>query len=143
MIIARPEAISTDNFAISWYNLLSGNARLDTKIDIVNPIPARIVTPISTSQFTFVASRTILNLVSRYTARDIPNGFPKNKPKITPIDSGDMSPAIEEEEIIILVLASAKIGIIKKLTGKLILFSKAGILLTGRINASIIPAKEA
>ena len=116
---------------------------MDTNIDIVNPMPARMVTPMKTIQFTFVASRTILNLVRIYTANEIPRGFPTNKPNIIPNEMGGRSPSIEVEEIIMLVLAGAKIGMMMKLTGKLSRFSNAGILLIGRMKASITPAKVA
>lgn len=66
----------------------------------------------STSQLIFVDKRTILSLVSRYTASEMPNGFPISRPNITPIESIETNPAIDEDEIIMLVLASAKIGMI-------------------------------
>lgn len=67
----------------------------------------------STSQLIFVDNRTIFNFVSRYTARDMPKGFPTTKPNIIPIESDEARPAIDDDEIRMLVLANAKIGMIR------------------------------
>ncbi len=43
----------------------------------------------------------------------MPKGFPTTKPNIIPIESDEARPAIDDDEIRMLVLANAKIGMIR------------------------------
>jgi len=48
----------------------------------------------------------------------MPNGLPRNKPKIIPKLSGEVRLVNEEPEMYKLVFANAKMGIIKNPTGR-------------------------
>ena len=55
------------------------------KIDIVNPIPPKKLTPIIDFQFKSLGSLLIFSLTERKLNRQIPIGLPKSNPKAIPI----------------------------------------------------------
>lgn len=61
------------------------NDNREIKIAIVKPTPANEPTPIICFQLAPVGSCAILSLMANLDIRNIPNGFPKQSPKIIPI----------------------------------------------------------
>lgn len=116
-IIDRNEAISTESFDVSCI-ALSSKANVETKMDIVNPIPAKILTPMNCSHPDELMVGNIRLFVNPNIAREIPSGFPTNRPRKIPRDRVEVKPANADVVIKILVLAKAKRGKITKLTGR-------------------------
>ena len=117
------------------------------KIDIVNPIPAKKPTPIICCQLLFSGSLLIFNFIDKNENKLIPKTLPKNNPKIIPKPKVDVKAEEIPELMKILVFANAKMGIIKKLTGKCSFdsnFSKDEIsvfeIFVGMVNANKTPA---
>ncbi|MBZ4657242.1 MAG: hypothetical protein JG771_378 [Methermicoccus sp.] len=87
-------------------------------MDIVNPIPAKILTPMNCSHPDEFMVGNIRLFVNPNIAREIPRGFPTNRPRKNPRDRVEVKPANADVVIKILVLAKAKRGKITKLTGR-------------------------
>src|SRR5690606_2830071 len=139
------EVSSTEIFA-SDTNNGSLNESIEIKIDIVKPIPASIPTPIICIQVLPSGNDAIPNLVHSHDVSNMPIGLPKNKPKNIPNPKGAVNPCTISGCQVILVLANANSGIIKKFTG----FIKAcsnlskgdstAVSFVGSVIATITPA---
>ena len=88
------------------------------KIDIVNPIPAKSAAPIICVQELWSGKELILSLMKIHEKKVIPISFPKNSPKIIPYPKLVKSPSTIPDLKVMLVFAKAKIGMIKKFTGR-------------------------
>lgn len=141
-VIDNIEAISTANFDVSPSNLFS-KAKLDIKIDMVKPIPAKNPTPKNLVKVSLLGRLIIFVLTNIKAAVIIPSGLPRNKPDMIPIEIGDARFAKDDPEMYRLVLARAKMGIIIKLTGKFSTDSYFVILSIGNNRAIMIPPNVA
>ena len=86
-IAAMVEAIKIINLASLMY-CGSRNANIEMKMDIVNPIPAKIPTPNTRLKLTAVGSSLKPVFTAIKVAKSIPTGFPTTKPKKIPIAKG-------------------------------------------------------
>jgi hypothetical protein len=86
MTAAPTEAIKILILAIS---MIAGswNARLEIKIDIVNPIPPKILTAKIWNQFVPIGLAAKPPFMARKLKIKIPRGFPSIRPAIIPIDT--------------------------------------------------------
>lgn len=136
------DANSTANLDVSPFSL-SSKASVDIKMDMVNPMPARNPIPKNRVNVTFSGKWIILDFTSKKAAVIMPKGLPINKPKMMAKESGDIKLGTEAPDIYRLVFANAKMGIIRKSTGKLRIDWNRVILLIGSSMAIIIPANVA
>lgn len=104
------------NFALSC-TIASEKANCVINIDIVNPIPANIPTPISPFQLRPIGRRTNFILTLIHVNNKIPIGFPKDNPKIIPKLLADNNDGIDSPEKTNVVLLKANSGKITKETG--------------------------
>ena len=115
-IPAVVEVMRIKNFDCSWIAAFSNDKRA-IKIDIVNPIPASIARPKIWLQADPFGKAPHRNLTTIQEVSVIPIGFPKSRPRIIPKPRSLLKPPIIPSVNRIFVLASAKIGMIKKFTG--------------------------
>ncbi len=100
----------------------SPNDRVSTKIDIVNPMPPRQATATSIAQEAFAGISPTRSLTAMRLAREIPTGFPRTRPRNTPMLtlprawSNWNTLKYDTSVISTPALARAKIGMIRKLT---------------------------
>ena len=87
-------------------------------IDIVNPIPPRIATENNMLHEIFWGNVQILIFTARNASKKMPIGLPISRPKNIPNEQGCVKEFNVSELIVMLVLAKAKMGKIKKATGQ-------------------------
>lgn len=75
-------------FAVSKRGL-SGNARAAIKRDMVKPMPAKAPAPAKCFPSTFFGSGIPAKRCSKYTLKQIPNGFPRQSPSKMPSPTED------------------------------------------------------
>ena len=114
-IAATNEVIKITAFPI-FTICISENARLSIKIDIVKPIPAIIPADRICVQLISPGKSAILSFTDIQLARKIPIGFPVSRPRNIPGTIGSRGGVNRAKSIFTPALASAKMGIIKKVT---------------------------
>ena len=110
------EAISTETFE-NWMVSVSLKARLEIKIDMVNPIPAKMPAPVKSFNLIPEGRLPHFSRINKKQNSKIPIGFPITSPNIIPRLLFVVNSLIHPSERIKPVLASAKIGRITKATG--------------------------
>lgn len=87
-------------------------------MDIVKPIPAKNPAPNIWLHELFSGKLDIFNWIKIHENKLIPTILPKNNPTIIPYPKLLNNPSTIPALKVMFVLASAKIGMIKKLTGR-------------------------
>ena len=91
-------------------------AKLETKIDMVNPIPPKIPADNNIPLLMFDEISAIFNFSAMILKENIPNGLPIKSPKKTPIESGVKASFRMRVSMGIAVFAAANKGNIKNET---------------------------
>lgn len=95
----------------------SPNDKIAMNMDMVKPIPANNPTPIICLHVLPSGKLLSFNLVQMKEVKRMPTGFPNNKPRLIPSPREFVNPLNISFSKVIFVLANAKSGIIKRLTG--------------------------
>ena len=141
-MMEKKEPVSAEIFAISMVDELL-NARVAIKIDMVKPMPANKPAPKRCRHEVWAGRVPHLSCTVIKEAANIPRGLPINKPAMMPQLSVVLILAVMCSGKTMAVLASAKIGMMKKFTGVCNLCSIAGNFLMGIKNANTTPANVA
>jgi len=87
------------------------------KMDIVKPIPPSIPAPNMFFHFRSLGNLQIPKLTARNEKSQIPNGFPKTRPKMIPIEFSWLNPSCQSPLMAMQVLEIANKGRIMNATG--------------------------
>ncbi len=113
--IVEARSIANFDWLTRW---TSSNAKNETKIDIVNPMPPRQPAPRICFQQTEDDNLDQPKETTKNENNIIPRGLPSTKPRIIPRSKELEIVAKENFSITKAVLAKAKMGMINKATGK-------------------------
>lgn len=145
-----PDAIKIANLASFCMSIWFLKDNKAMKIDIVKPIPAKNPVPIICIQLLPTGNELSFNWIATHEKSPMPNALPTKSPPKIPNPKLDAKPSTIPSTKVILVLAKAKIGMMRKLTGlwsPCSNFSNGEIsvleTLVGMVNANSTPAMVA